>query len=75
MKPRVPEIGEFYADYDEPSGLWCVFHTDVDDYAFSSFADEGSADDDARHKNALKAYMESADMGELLAAASIYNSL
>jgi len=51
-----PSSGEFYASFDEPSGAWCVFHTDGTSqhdgsYAYSSFADEAEARADADSRN------------------------
>lgn len=45
------EKGEYYIDYDEKSGLWCVFHTDTGHRAYSSFSSRGDALDDAAARN------------------------
>jgi hypothetical protein len=34
--------GEFYAEYDEDSALWCVFNTETSQ-AYSTHSDEASA--------------------------------
>lgn len=45
-------IGEYYADYDEDSKMWCVFHTDKKaGYAYSSWASRYNAEQDARERN------------------------
>jgi hypothetical protein len=44
-------MSEYYADYDEDTALWCVFHTEKDDFAFATFADEQSAKDKAAEYN------------------------
>ena len=46
--------GEYYAEYDEDSGMWCVFHTDLrSGFAYASFScqDEAEAEADRRQKN------------------------
>lgn len=42
FKGKKPDLakGEFYAELDEESGLYCVFHTESPK-AFASYADEG----------------------------------
>ncbi len=42
-RPSIPSIGEFYAEYDDDSGMFCVFHTDVDSHAFASYAGKRDA--------------------------------
>lgn len=44
--------GEYYADFDEESGLWCVFHTDLNSgHAYSSWASQIQAEEDAAKRN------------------------
>jgi hypothetical protein len=44
--------GEYYADYDEDTKMWCVFHTDKGEgKAFASFATKKEADAYAKRKN------------------------
>lgn len=46
------QIGEYYADYDEDSAMWCVFHTDKKSgFAYASYASEELATDDANRRN------------------------
>ena len=45
--------GEFYADLDEDSGLYCVFHTETEK-AYASFADGDEAERDAALRNECK---------------------
>ncbi len=42
MKTTKKNQGEFYVDYDDESGLWCVFHTE-DTRAYSSWPTEAQA--------------------------------
>lgn len=49
-------IGEYYADYDEETGLWCVFNTDdVGDkkagFAFASCSGKSQAEENAKQRN------------------------
>ncbi len=45
-------IGCYYADYDEETAMWCVFHTDLKSgHAYSSWADQVSAEEDAAKRN------------------------
>lgn len=38
------KIGEYYVDYDEKTGLWCVFHTDYKSgHAFACYSSEEDA--------------------------------
>lgn len=49
--------GEFYADLDEGTGLYCVFHTNYKEigreegYAFSSWGSMKDAEKDAERRN------------------------
>ena len=46
------QIGEYFADYDEDSGSYCVFHTDFrQGIAFSSWASMAQAERDAEERN------------------------
>lgn len=46
--------GSYYADYDEGTAMWCVFHTDIrSGFAYSSHATEKDAKDAADHRNAF----------------------
>lgn len=46
-------IGEYYVEYDEGYGRWCVFHTDKGDgRRFSSWLTEEEAEEDAKERNA-----------------------
>lgn len=49
------QIGEYYAEWDEGSASYCVFHTDKEPqgHAYASFADEGQAEERAREMNAM----------------------
>ena len=40
------KVGSFYADFDEESGMWCVFGTESG-FAYYSYADKESADERA----------------------------
>lgn len=46
----VNEMGEFYAEYDEESASWCVFHTGGE-HAYSSWSGQEEAEEDARRLN------------------------
>ena len=53
---KTVQVGEFYADFDEETGLHCVFHTDTyagkpAGFAFASFADKQDAEDNAQKRN------------------------
>lgn len=50
LKSRVSK-GEYYAELDEETGLYCVFNTERDGHAFSSWADVGAAEGDASVRN------------------------
>jgi hemolysin-activating ACP:hemolysin acyltransferase len=44
--------GEFFADLNEETGLYCVFHTDVKPgHAFSSWSSMQDAEKDAKNRN------------------------
>lgn len=44
--------GEYFADYDSVTGLWCVFHTDhKTGFAFSSWVSREQAEKEANKKN------------------------
>lgn len=46
------KIGKFFADYDEDTDSWCVFHTDYKTgFAFSSWATREQAEQDAKERN------------------------
>lgn len=47
----LPGSGEFYADYDEETGTYCVFHTEGN-RAFASFTDKDEAESVAAEMNA-----------------------
>jgi len=47
---RTKGVGEFYADYDDDSGLWCVFHTE-NGHAYSSWSSREEAEEDAGRRN------------------------
>lgn len=42
--------GEYYADYDPETGLWCVFHTETN-RAYASFSSEAEAKEEADKRN------------------------
>jgi hypothetical protein len=44
------EIGEYYADLDEDTGLYCVFHTETTK-AYASFAGMKEAEQEAETMN------------------------
>lgn len=45
-------MGEYFADYDDGSGMWCVFHTDTNSgFAYASFFSEELAQLDADRRN------------------------
>jgi|GEM_PF-5505995 len=49
------EIGEYFAEYDEDSASYCVFHTDFKSgFAFSSFSSEQEAERNAKERNEYK---------------------
>lgn len=51
-KVTVATNGEFFADYDETSASWCVFHTDVrQGHAYRSYREGREAQDAAREMN------------------------
>ena len=44
--------GEYFADYDENTGVWGVFHTDYNTgHAFSTWGDQRTAELEAERKN------------------------
>jgi len=46
------KIGEYFADYDEETELYCVFHTDFKTgHAFSSWGGMEEAERDAEQRN------------------------
>jgi len=46
--------GEYYADLDGTTGLWCVFHTDAAyGKAFASYSNVEEADADAARRNGI----------------------
>lgn len=52
MKKTQKQIGEYFADYDEESGLFCVFHTDKKTgFAYSSWACMEDAEKAAKKRN------------------------
>ena len=53
-RAAVPDQGEFYSSYDDETGMYCIFHTDVDDHAFGAFHDEREAETAARRMNAVR---------------------
>ena len=45
-------MGEFFVEYDEPTGYWCIFHTERKaGFAFKSFLTEQQAEDEAKELN------------------------
>jgi len=47
--------GEYFPDYDEETGLYCVFHTDYKTgHSFSSYATLAQAGRDAEERNIRK---------------------
>ncbi len=48
---KISVKGEFYAEFDENTGMHCVFHTDVDNHAFASYAGETEAIERAANMN------------------------
>jgi hypothetical protein len=49
------KAGEFYADLDEETGLYCVFHTESG-RAVESYASKGEADERARLLNSAQPF-------------------
>jgi hypothetical protein len=47
--------GEYYADLDEETGLYCVFHTEKGGHAFESYCDIGEAEQRAKIRNEERA--------------------
>jgi hypothetical protein len=48
-------MGEYFAELDESSGMWCVFHTDINPgFAYSSWLSKEQAEADARLRNGLE---------------------
>jgi len=48
-------IGEYFVDYDEESGSYCIFHTDYKTgFAFASYASEQEAEKNAKERNGYK---------------------
>ena len=46
------QIGEYFADYDEETESYCVFHTDYKTgHAFSSWTSMAQAEKDAEERN------------------------
>ena len=43
------KYGEFYAEYDDNCGLWCVFGTESG-FCYSTYLDEGEATREADRK-------------------------
>lgn len=54
--------GEYYADLDEETNMWCVFHTESS-HAFASYVTRVEAERDATERN-----------GSLLSATEIQSS-
>lgn len=46
----MPGPGEYYADYDDETGTYCVFHTE-NNRAFASFSDKEEAENVAAEMN------------------------
>jgi len=47
--------GEYFADYDEESGSWCIFHTDYKTgFAFASYASKEEAEEKTEKRNSNK---------------------
>lgn len=55
MNKGTQTVGEYYADYDADSAMWCVFHTEGSS-AYASFADPGDARDYAAKLNSVMGY-------------------
>ena len=52
MKTTTDALGEYYADLDTDTGMWCVFHTDKNTgHAYASFCSEEQAEADAAERN------------------------
>ena len=52
MKCKESLKGEYFTDYDDNTGLWCVFHTDFrTGHAFSNWSDKRQAEQDAEKRN------------------------
>jgi len=48
-------IGEYFVDYDEESGSYCIFHTDYKTgFAFASYANKEEAEKNAKERNESK---------------------
>lgn len=46
------EQGEYYVDYDDDTGTWCIFHTDKKPgHAYKSFMDKGEAERRCKEMN------------------------
>lgn len=54
--------GEFYAEYDNDTKLWCVFDSESPK-AHASYADKASAEKDAEKRNGLKKKASSIEGG------------
>ncbi len=50
MAKKIKGQGEYYADLDLKTNLWCVFHTESV-RAFASYASEGEAKEEADKRN------------------------
>ncbi len=50
-KTKDIKLGEFYAEYDRNSEMWCVFHTESDGFCYETHLDERSAQEGAKQKN------------------------
>lgn len=45
-------IGEYFSDYDEESGMFCIFHTDINTgFAYGVYADEKEAEKEVKRLN------------------------
>lgn len=52
------QVGEYYAELDEDSDMWCVFHTDKNSgKAYSSWASKSEAEKDAARRNKMQEEM------------------
>lgn len=66
-------LGEYYADFDENTNLYCVFHTETGDRAYSAWSSMEQAVTEANSKNApqfVDLFLTHATLEQMEAAAS-----
>jgi len=51
-KRKQKKAGEYFAEYDDECGLWCVFHTDLKSgFAYATYTGRKEAEQDAMLRN------------------------